>query len=78
MSSYVIGEPVEEGWWVLVGNYDLTDSDSDYYISDDLLNELLSVTDTPRWSFAASPCIPTSPTTTQAPIKRMLQDALER
>lgn len=42
MSSYVIGEPVEEGWWVLVGNYDLTDSDSDYYISDDLLNELLS------------------------------------
>lgn len=41
MSSYVIGEPVEEGWWVLVGNYDLTDSDSDYYISDDLLNELL-------------------------------------
>lgn len=27
---------------VLVGNYDLTDSDSDYYISDDLLNELLS------------------------------------
>ena len=41
MSSYVIGEPVEEGWWALVGNYDLTDSDSDYYISDDLLNELL-------------------------------------
>lgn len=31
MSSYVIGEPVEEGWWVLVGNYDLTDSDSDYF-----------------------------------------------
>lgn len=27
---------------MLVGNYDLTDSDSDYYISDDLLNELLS------------------------------------
>ena len=42
MTSYVIGEPVRDGWSVLVGNYDLMDDNLDCYIPDDLLNKLLS------------------------------------
>lgn len=41
-TSYVICEPVEDGWSVLVGNYDLMDDNLDCYIPHDLLNKLLS------------------------------------